>query len=231
MPLNKDGYMIVDLPPISKEVSASFEDLGLDIYVPVKNRYRRFSQYKLESHDGTWNFDRLPHRPYITYPKFNPVAGGIKREYQPIEADFSEVIALATNSLSLDHSIAWQINVHQIRIIVKRDEVDGVVVPEGAHKDGHEFVFIGVYSRQNITGAELTLRYNENKDVPFLTTTLPAGQGVVIDDFNLWHDVTDIEPVDESLPSYRDTLIVSYSKWAERWYGEKFEKEALLESN
>lgn len=228
MPLNEQGYTLIDLPEITAATESSFGDLGLDTYVPVKNRYRRFAQYRLDYTNGAWHFDRLPHRAYITYPKFNPVAGGIRREYMPIENDFSDVIRVATDAISLDPSTPWQINVHQIRIVVKQGEVEGVVVPEGAHKDGHEYVFIGVYSRHNVTGAEMTLRPDSDKDTPFFTATLPAGQGVVIDDKNLWHDVTDIVPIDETQPAYRDTLIVSYSKWSERWYGEQFEREALI---
>lgn len=228
MPLNEQGYTLVDLPEIDAATEASFGELGLDNYVPVKNRYRRFAQYRMDFSDGDWRFERLPHRAYITYPKFNPVAGGIRREYMPIENDFEDVIRLATNAIPLGSSTAWQINVHQIRIVVKRGEVEGVVVPEGAHKDGHDYVFIGVYNRRNVTGAEMTLRPDHDKNTPFLTTTLPAGKGVVIDDKNLWHDVSDIAPINDAQPAYRDTLIVSYSRWAERWYGEQFEREALV---
>lgn len=229
MALNPQGYVILDLPPVADQVKASFGNLDLDIYVPVRNRYRRFAQYRLDHVGSDWHLERLPHKPYITYPKFNPVAGGIRREYGPIVSDFSDVIRLATNAISLDASIPWQINVHQIRIFVKKGEVEGVVVPEGPHKDGHEFVFIGVYDRHNVTGAEMTLRPDDAKETPFLATTLSAGQGVVLDDMNLWHYVSDIEAIDDEQAAYRDTLIVSYSRWSERWYGEKFEREALVE--
>jgi hypothetical protein len=230
MTLNNQGYVLLDLPSIDESTKASFDELGLDTYVPVKNRYRRFAQYRMDYTDGTWQFKRLPDRPYITYPKFNPVAGGIRREYKSIVTDFTEVIRLATEAIPLDTATTWQINVHQIRIFVKKGEIEGVVVPEGPHKDGHEFVFIAVYDRHNITGAEMTLRPDDDKDMPFLTTTLDAGKAVVIDDMNLWHYVSDIDPVDQNQVAYRDTLIVSYSRWTERWYGEKFESEALTET-
>lgn len=227
MTLNPQGFVVLDLPPLSGATKSSFGDLGLDLYVPVKNRYRRFAQYRLTHRDGEWNFERLPHRAYIAYSKFNSVAGGIRREYEPIIGDFTEVMRLATRTLPLDTGEDWQINVHQTRIFVKKGELQGVIVPEGPHKDGHEFVFIGVYDRCNVTGAEMTLRPDDDKETPFFTTTLPAGKGVVLDDRNLWHYVSDIESVDERQPAYRDTLIISYSRWSERWYGDEFEREAL----
>ena len=230
MVLNPQGFTLIDLPAIDAATCDSFDDLGLDVYVPVRNRYRRFAQYRLNREDDAWQFERLPDRPYITYPRFNPVAGGIRRDYKPITGDFLEVIRIATDAAQLDPSTNWQINVHQIRIVVKTDEIQGVVVPEGPHKDGHEFVFIGVFSRINVTGAEMTLRSDVDRAVPFLTTTLEAGQGVVIDDANLWHYVSDIDVIEEGRPAYRDTLIVSYSRWAERWYGDEFEREALIET-
>ena len=92
MALNDQGFILLDLPALDEPTWSSFGDLGLDTYVPVKNRYRRFAQYRLTRRDNDWNFERLPHRPYIAYSKFNSVAGGIKREYQPIVGDFAEVM-------------------------------------------------------------------------------------------------------------------------------------------
>jgi hypothetical protein len=229
MTLNHQGYAILDLPPLDDSIKASFGDLGLDLYVPVKNRFRRFAQYRLVYQDSDWNFERLPHRAYVAYSKFNSVAGGIKREYKAIVADFTDIIRLATAALPLDANEDWQINVHQTRIFVKKGELQGVIVPEGPHKDGHEFVFIGVYDRHNVTGAEMTLRPDHDKETPFLTRTLQTGQGVVLDDRNLWHYVNDIEAIDDREIAFRDTLIISYSRWSEKWYGDEFEREALAD--
>jgi len=228
MALNAQGFHIFDLPPLSAADRASFGDLALDTYIPVRNRYRRFAQYRMAHRDGAWQFERLPHRPYVTYSKYNSVAGGIKREYQPLVSDFTSHIRLAAEAIPLPTAEPWQINVHQYRIFVDRER-KGVIVPEGLHRDGHEHVFIGVYSRHNITGAELSLRPGDDKDTPFFTTTMPVGQGVVFHDRSLWHDVTEIAAIDADEVAYRDTVVVAFSRWADKWYGDDFDQRAISE--
>lgn len=228
MALNAQGFHIFELPQLSARALDSFGDLVLDTYIPVKNRYRRFAQYRMSHNDGDWQFERLPYRPYVTYSKYNSVAGGIKREYQPLITDFTSHIRLAAEAIPLPTGEAWQINVHQYRILVDQDR-QGVIVPEGLHRDGHEHVFIGVYSRHNITGAELSLRPAEDKDTPFFTTTIQVGHGVVFNDRNMWHYVTEIEPVDATRAAYRDTVVVAFSRWADKWYGDDFDHTALAE--
>jgi hypothetical protein len=228
MTLNHQGFDIIDLPVLDDRARDSFADLALDIYIPVKNRYRRFAQYRMDHRDGSWQFERLPHRAYVTYSKFNSVAGGIKREYQPLMTDFTSHIRLAAEAIPLDTRESWQINVHQYRIFVDRER-QGVIVPEGLHRDGHEHVFIGVYTRHNVTGAEMTLRPLDDKETPFFTTTLRAGQGVVFNDQNMWHYVTEIEPIDENRVAYRDTVVVAFSRWSVKWYGDDFDQRAIAE--
>jgi hypothetical protein len=226
MAYNPQGFDIFHLPSLDDQARASFDDLALDIYIPVKNRYRRFAQYRMGRRDGEWQFERLPHRAYVTYSKYNSVAGGIKREYQPIITDFTPHIRLAAESIPLDPSEDWQINVHQYRIFVNPD-LKGIIVPEGLHRDGHEHVFIGVYNRHNVTGAVMSLRPLDDKETPFFTTTLQAGQGVVFHDKTMWHYVTEIEAIDQSRAAYRDTVVVAFSRWAVKWYGEDFDKRAI----
>lgn len=229
MALNDQGFDIFDLPPLDDQTRASFEDLKLDLYIPVKNRYRRFAQYRMSHSDGRWEFERLPHRAYVTYAKYNSVAGGIKREYEPIIAEFTDHIRMAAEAIPLDTTEDWQINVHQYRIFAKKGELEGIIVPEGLHRDGHEHVFIGVYDRHNVTGAELSLRPLEDKRTPFLTTTIPAGRGVVFNDQNMWHYVTEIEPIDDHEVAYRDTVVVAFSRWKVKWYGDDFDQRSIAE--
>lgn len=227
MSLNNQNFKIFDLPGLHESALSSFQDLALDTYIPVKNRYRRFAQYRMSYSNDTWQFELLPHRAYVTYSKYNSVAGGIKREYKPIMTDFTNHIRQAAEEIPLDTSEEWQINVHQYRIFVEKEKLDGIIVPEGLHRDGHDYVFIGVYDRHNVTGAELSLRPNEDKETPFFTTTIPAGQGVVFDDSKMWHYVTEIEPIDDQEEAYRDTVVVAFSRWSSKWYGDDFDQLAI----
>lgn len=223
MALNEMGFTIIDLPPVDQQFLASFDDLGFDEYSGGNHKYRRFSQYSMRYEDGRWRLELLPHRPYIAYSKYNTFAGGIRRNYMPLLIDPSEILDAAGKAIPLDTEEVWQINVHQYRVITAPG-VDGRIVPEGPHQDGHEFVMIAVFRRHNITGAEMTLMPVGGGE-PFFTTTLQDGQAALLADETMFHYVTDIKPVEEH--GHRDIMVVAFSRWADRWYGPEFEARAL----
>jgi hypothetical protein len=222
MALNDQGFKIINFPAVGEEVLSSFANLSKDIYIGNGNRYRRFSQYRLAHLNGRWNFELLPHRPYMTFSKYNKVAGGIKRFYEPLQVDFTPQIEFAANHIPLDTSAEWQINVHQYRVIVAPG-VAGVTVPEGPHQDGHEFVMIAVLRRNNIIGGAMSLLPLGGKGEAFFKTVVQEGQAALLADRIMFHDVTEIEPIETE--GFRDIFVVAFSRWAERWHGEEFEKQ------
>lgn len=224
MALNEQHYSIIDLPEIMNEELDSFSDLPFDPYMG-NNRFRRFSQYRMSYSHDRWAYEKLPQRPYVTYSKYNNVAGGIKRYYEPILMDFSRLISAGAEEIDLDTTEDWQINVHQYRVIVGQG-IEGVVVPEGVHQDGHEYVMIAVFKRQNITGAEMSL-LPLDKGKAFFRTTVMEGQAALIDDRKMFHYVSNIESNNDG--GYRDIIVVAFSRWADKWYGDEFENNALDE--
>lgn len=224
MPLTTQGFTIIDLPPATVELLDSYDDLPLDDYMGNGTRYKRFSQYRLSRREEGWTFQLLPHRDYTTYKTFNPVAGGIRRVYQPVKADFTGIIAQGADGFPLDRSEDWQINVHQNRSRATADKV-GPLTPEGVHRDGHELVMIAVLRRVNVAGAETRL-WQDDADRPFWTGVLDAGQAVLLDDRAIAHDVTDVESADGG-PAHRDIVIVAFSRWGEKWYGDEHDAAAL----
>lgn len=228
MPLNSDHFSIIDLPSVSAEALASYDRCPVDDYMGNGTRYKRFSQYRLfHNKDRGWNMELLPHRDYTTYTKFNPVAGGIRRQYLPLEADFSELIKLAAAGFPLDCAEDWQINIHQNRTKAAAD-MPGPLTPEGVHHDGHEFVMIAVLRRNNVDGA-LTRLWKDGADAPFWTGTLEPGQAILLDDRAIAHDVTDVLSADGS-PGHRDIVIAAFSRWREKWYGDEHDTAALADS-
>jgi hypothetical protein len=225
MPVNENGYAIIDLPPIPDEIIASYDDCPLDPYMGNLTRYKRFDQYRLH-HDETdgWGFELLPHRDYTTFTTFNPVAGGIKRTYEPIQVDFTPIIRAGIEALGLDTTDDWQINVHQNRTKATLEK-PGQLTPEGVHHDGHEFVMISVFVRNNVDGGETRL-WLDGADEPFWNGTLEPGQAVILDDRAIAHDVTDVLPLNGQ-PGHRDILIVAFSRWTEKWYGDEHDAAAL----
>jgi hypothetical protein len=226
MSIIAERFRVIDLPPIADEILASYDDCPVDEYMGNGTRFKRFSQYQLSwSSDDDWKFTLLEHRDYTTFKKFNDVAGGIRRSYLPIQVDFTPLIKFGADRIPLDNTEDWQINVHQNRTRAEGDK-PGPLTPEGVHHDGHEFVMIAVLWRNNVSGAETRLWESKLATEPFWTGTLDAGQAVLLDDRAVAHDVTDVTSADGG-PAYRDIVIVAFSRWREKWYGDEHDHAAL----
>jgi hypothetical protein len=189
-------------------------------------RFKRFAQYRLSPNGDGWSFQRLEHRDYTAFKKFNPVGGGMKRSYLPIEADFTPLIEHGIAGLELDAGEDWQINVHQNRSRAD-DSTAAPLTPEGVHHDGHEFVMIAVLRKVNVAGAETRL-WLDGAAEPFWTGVLEPGQAVLLDDRAIAHDVTDVRSATGG-PAHRDILIVAFSRWREKWYGEEHDQAVLTD--
>lgn len=228
MPLTDQRFAIVDLPEIPQDVLDSYDRCPVDEYMGNGTRFKRFSQYRLH-HDETegWQFEKLEHRDYTTFTKFNPVAGGIRRSYLPVEVDFTPIIRAGMAQLGLDTAEDWQINVHQNRTKAEGGK-PGPLTPEGVHHDGHEFVMIAVLRRNNVGGGTTRL-WHPGAAEPLWVGTLDPGQAVLIDDRALQHDVTDVTSADGN-PGHRDIVIVAFSRWKEKWYGDEHDEAALATS-
>lgn len=228
MSLNPQGFTLIDLPEIQKEILDSYDACPVDEYMGRGTRYKRFSQYRIspprEGH--RWSFEVLPHRDYTAYKKFNPVGGGMRRTYEPIQADFTSLIGHGIEALDLDGSEDWQINVHQNRSRAERGR-PAPLTPEGVHHDGHEFVMIAVLRKVNVAGAQTRL-WKPGAGEPFWTGALEARQAVLLDDHAIAHDVTAVQSANGE-PAYRDIFIVAFSRWKEKWYGDEHDKAALEE--
>ncbi|MEU3510184.1 2OG-Fe dioxygenase family protein [Streptomyces longwoodensis] len=227
MALGPEGFSIIDLPPATPEMLQSYEDLPLDPYMGNGTRFKRFAQYRLTpepARDKGWLYEKLPQRDYTTYKTFNKVGGGIRRTYETILADFTPMITLGADAIGLDRGEDWQINVHQNRTRADGQR-PGPLTPEGVHHDGHEYVMIAVLRRNNVGGSETRL-WKPGADAPFWTGTLAAGQAVLLDDKALQHDVTDVTSADGG-PGHRDIVIIAFSRWKDKWYGDEHDEAAL----
>jgi hypothetical protein len=219
------GFALIDGVHATDAQLSSYEQCPHDPFMGNGTRYKRFSQYKLTHDENSWTSELLPRRAYTAPKKFNPIGGGYKRPYEPLQADFTGIVAFLADQLGLDTSVAWQINVHQNRSIAD-SERNGQLTPEGRHKDGHEFVSISMFDRIGVTGGRTRVWASEDAEDPLFEHTMVAGQTLLLDDRAVLHDVTDIEP-EGNTRGTRDILIVAYSRWDERWYGDAHDAAAL----
>jgi hypothetical protein len=218
-------YSVFDLPPADKAMLDEFETLPLDPYTGSRQRSRRFSQYRLcfDRGSGHWVTDRLPHRPFLQPKTVNTLVGGVPRELEPLRIDPTPQLDVAARHIGLDQEWDWQVNVHQCRVVVT-PQMAGVSVPEGPHRDGHDYGMLAVFGRTNITGGENQLMPMGGGE-PFFRVTLQPNQALVFDDTAMWHTATDLQPLNGGA-GHRDLWIVVFNRWDRRKYGEEYEAAA-----
>ncbi|HVF75005.1 MAG TPA: 2OG-Fe dioxygenase family protein [Acidimicrobiales bacterium] len=223
------GFQIISLPRPSASVLEEFDALPVDPYCGGNHRFRRFSQYKLEWMGHSWLLTLLPHRPFIQSKQYNSFAGGIPRHLEPLRIDPFPQIQAAAEIIDLDRTRAWQLNVHQCRVVATAD-TPGISVPEGPHRDGHEIGMVAVFRRHNIAGGETHLLANGGTGEPFFTHVLRENEAVVYRDEEMFHFATDVRALDDT-GGYRDLWIVAVNSWENRRYGDDFEAGALAKAS
>jgi hypothetical protein len=105
----------------------------------------------------------------------------------------------------------WYVEVHQFRI----DTTDGIgrPTPEGAHRDGVDFVAVLMLGRHQIKGGE-TRVFEANGPQGQRFTLNQSFSLMVLDDERVIHESTPIQPIDPDNESHawRDTLVVTFRR-------------------
>ena len=200
------------------EFARSWNDLGPDVYMADGGRYRkrRHGVYSVSAR----GIVRQPAQPHYQSRDYNPLNGGVQRWFAPIVIDDGENSALgailrlcrqmfdvlATGARSQEN--AWHVEAHQFRIEARTGE-PGLPTPEGMHRDGVDWVLVLLVGRQNVASGETRIADLEGNPLGSFTLTAPM-DAAWVDDNRVKHGVTPIEPLDPSLPAYRDVLVVTF---------------------
>lgn len=107
----------------------------------------------------------------------------------------------------------WYIEAHQFRI----DTTDGIgrPTPEGAHRDGVDFVAVLLVGREGIKGGETRIFEADGPNGKRFTMTEPWTM-LLLDDATVIHESTPIQPLaqqgqpDGGPRAHRDTLVLTY---------------------
>lgn len=220
MSLNSLGYKVLELPAPDKEVLGSFQSLPPDHY--CRNRFRRFSQYQIGFTNSKWELGLLPLRPHVQPRKFNNYVGGILRYFEPLIISPDTYVNIVAKTIPLVPDRLWQVDVHQWRTSCSPNS-QVVSVPEGPHRDGHDYAAILVLRRDKILGGETRL-YAENSREPFFRKIINDSEAIVFDDRRMLHFTTELKAEDQI--GYRDIFVVTISTWGRRKYGDAFEKKS-----
>lgn len=215
------GYECVDLNIGFDEGSIArfknyWKNMAEDKYLrsSFKYRRRRYSQFEYNS---ILNEVTDLGSTYYQTKEHNYIFGGQGREFESAGSDFLND-PLFRYFLNEDygffrsHNIVTenkcQMGVHLMRTVSDLTK-DGVVTPEGIHKDGHYAFAIHLIDRDNVKGGTTNL-YDNQKVIMTNLTLKKFGETLFVEDDKLYHDVTPISSVEKDLTGTRDVLIIEF---------------------
>ena len=191
----------------------SWSDLPADKFLSDGGHYR-FRRYSVFNWKSTGELELLPHEPHYQSTYRNNMNGGIYREFEPFKEStvkspvLKQLIQCVSIEFSFNQEKQWRVQAHQFRIVASANEA-GNPTPEGIHRDGADFILIMVLERMNITGGVNHI-YDKDKRLVFGSVLTEKGDAVLIDDRMVWHGVSEVYPIDDSKPAYRDVLVLTF---------------------
>lgn len=163
--------------------------------------------------------ESAPRRAHWQPTTYNALHGGMERWFEPLDPMLPVEPAWGALLLELGLLFAkvrapiggrWFIEAHPFRI----DTSDGVgrPTPEGAHRDGVDFVAVVFVGRRGIRGGE-TRVFEAEGPLGVRFTLSEAWTTLLIDDTRVIHESTPIQPDAPDQPGHkgwRDTLVLTY---------------------
>jgi hypothetical protein len=219
--LADDGYAVLDPAGLSALVgvplatldalASSWTDLPPDAYLKDGGRYRRRRHASYVAVDD--KLTRASHRAHWQPVEYNALHGGMRRWFEPVVDDVSNdptwtrlVAGLGATFARLRAGSPWYVEAHQFRI----DTAGGIgrPTPEGAHRDGVDFVAVILVARRGVKGGETRVFAADGPRGERFTMVAPWTT-LLLDDARVLHETTPIQP-DGADDGVRDTLVVTY---------------------
>ena len=191
-------------------LTPSWDDLQLDHYLKDGGNYRKRRHSCFIAEAG--ELQQVAHRVHWQSLDYNALHGGMQRWFEPIEPTVASKDAWTKLLLALGDVFSavmpvprWHIEAHQFRI----DTSDGLgrPTPEGAHRDGVDFVAVLLVARNGIKGGETRVFQADGPDGQRFTLDQPWSM-LLLDDARVIHESTPIQPLDDY--GYRDTLVLTF---------------------
>jgi hypothetical protein len=189
---------------------ADWHDLPPDGYLKDGGRYRR-RRHSCFVVDGA-RLEQSEHRAHWQPVEYNALHGGMQRWFEPMQAGTAAapawrqlLLGLGRVCSQLKGAQPWYVEAHQFRI----DTTDGIgrPTPEGAHRDGVDFVAVLLAARYNVKGGETRVFEADGPNGQRFTMTEPWTL-LLLDDERVIHESTPIQPLGPG--AYRDTLVLTY---------------------
>ena len=190
----------------------SWERLPRDAYLLDGGRYR-FRRHSCFVHElGADSLQLVPHRAHWQPRDYNALHGGLERWFEPIERAVVDAATWAQLLRSLGNLFAavrpvprWYIEAHQFRI----DTAEGIgrPTPEGAHRDGVDYVAVILVKRSDVSGGE-TRVFDAAGPAGVRFTMAEPWTALLLDDAQVVHETTPIQKA--GARGIRDTLVLTF---------------------
>lgn len=191
---------------------ASWERLTRDAYLLDGGRYR-FRRHSCFIHELAGDSLQLvAHRAHWQPRDYNALHGGLERWFDPIETAVLHSPAWGGLLRALGKLFAtvraqprWYIEAHQFRI----DTAEGIgrPTPEGAHRDGVDFVAVILVNRSDVSGGE-TRVFDAQGPAGVRFTMAEPWTALLLNDAQVVHETT---PIQKAGPrGLRDTLVLTF---------------------
>lgn len=196
-------------PDALQALQSHWGDLPPDRYLKDGGRYRRRRHASVVLRGDA--VQTMPHRAHWQPLSYNALHGGMQRWFEPVAADLQTHPAWQSLLRWLGHVAChmqgaqpWYTEIHQFRI----DTTDGIgrPTPEGAHRDGVNWVAVFLVDRQGIKGGETRVFDMDTPHGQRFTLTEPWSL-LLLDDQRVMHETTPIQPLQDG--GWRDTLVVT----------------------
>lgn len=187
----------------------SWGDLPPDQHLKDGGRYRRRRHASFEA--TAQALTAVPHRAHWQPLSYNALHGGMQRWFDPMVPDVVQQPAwaallrwLAGVASEAQGEQTWYTEAHQFRI----DTTDGIgrPTPEGAHRDGVNWVAVFLIGRHGIKGGETRVFDMDSPRGQRFTLSEPWSL-LLMDDTRVIHETTPIQP--EQVGGWRDTLVIT----------------------
>jgi len=218
--LRNNGYAVVSAQTVAEfshvsllsleSLNQFWGNLPRDPYLKDGGRYRfrRHASYQIKGDD----ISLVPHRAHWQSLDYNALHGGIERWFEPIQSELLSDPTWQSVLLGLAHILnglkpvnTWFVEAHQFRI----DTTDGIgrPTPEGAHRDGVDFVAVFLLDRSGIKGGETRI-FDASGSAGLRFTLTQPWSLLLMNDQRMIHESTPIQPLEKY--GYRDTLVLTY---------------------
>ena len=194
-------------------LAPSWNTLPQDLYLRDGGRYRSRRHACFVQDLEPRALVRVPHRAHWQPTTYNALHGGLERWFEPIETEITGspawirlVIGLGEVFAALRPVPCWYIEAHQFRI----DTASGIgrPTPEGAHRDGVDYIAIVLVNRVRVLGGE-TRVFPADSGHGVRFTLAEPWSALLLDDARVVHETTPIQSA-TSVPGWRDTLVLTY---------------------